>query len=32
LKHMAYVTLLKSSHQLGHGHANALVAYFLTKK
>ena len=32
LKHMAYVTLLKSSHQLGHGHGNALVAYFLAKK
>ena len=32
LKHMGYVTLLKSSHQLGHGHANALVAYFLAKK
>jgi Domain of unknown function (DUF4287) len=32
LKHMEYVVLLKSSHKLGHGHANALVAYFLAKK
>ena len=31
-KHMEYVTLLKSTHQLGHGHANALVAYFLAQK
>jgi hypothetical protein len=32
LKHMEYVALLKSAHRLGHGHANALVAYFLAKK
>jgi hypothetical protein len=32
MKHMEYVTLLKSSHQLGHGHANALVAYFLAQR
>jgi len=32
LKHMEYVALLKSSHKLGHGHANALVAYFLARK
>ena len=32
LKHMQYVALLKSSHKLGHGHANALVAYFLAKR
>jgi hypothetical protein len=27
LKHMEQVALLKTRHQLGHGHANALVAY-----
>ncbi len=32
LRHMEYVSLLKSGHKLGHGHANALVAYFLAKK
>ena len=31
-KHMEYVAHLKSVHQLGHGHANALVAYFLAQK
>ena len=25
-KHMEYVALLKEQHQMGHGHANAIVA------
>ncbi len=31
-KHMEYVAMLKAKHKIGHGHANALVAYFLSKK
>jgi hypothetical protein len=31
-KHMELVSLLKTKHKLGHGHANALVAHYLARK
>lgn len=29
---MELVAYLKTGHELGHGHANALVAHYLAKK
>jgi hypothetical protein len=32
MKHMEIVAWLKSEHAMGHGHANAIVAYVLAAK
>jgi len=31
-KHMEIVSMLKSEHSMGHGHANAIVGYCLAQK
>lgn len=31
-KHMALVNMLKTDYKMGHGHANALVAYYLSNR
>lgn len=32
LRHMEMVALLKTEHGMGHGHANAVVAYFRARE
>jgi hypothetical protein len=32
MAHMEMVNALKTTHQMGHGHANALVAYYRAQK
>ena len=32
LRHMEIVSILKTDHGMGHGHANAIVAYVLAQK
>ena len=32
MKHMEMVAWLKSEHSMGHGHANAIVAYWMAAK
>ena len=32
MKHMEMVNWLKNEHNLGHGHANAIVAHYLATK
>ena len=32
LKHLEMVAWLKNEHKMGHGHANALVAYFRSQE
>ncbi|MEN6543352.1 DUF4287 domain-containing protein [Parvibaculum sp.] len=32
MKHMEMVNWLKAEHGMGHGHANAIVAYYLAGK